>query len=173
METERQVQVSVQQLKNRLSTLMGCQMEPYNNKCALIEDLLACPSDPLENLAEEVIKDKLRFKKASLDQVIDLINEREQVKDNNIASIESELIKVQIELFPYKCIVYPLFPDNKRKSNLERAISELESHRRQEEISCWKDTLKLWLQLIEIITEYRTTLRKAQILTLNEENADL
>jgi len=143
-------------------------MEPYPYKCALIEELLACSPTPSENLAEEVIKDKLRFQKASLDQIIGLIEEREKAKQNNLASIESEAVKIQGDLFLYKCIVYPIFPDHKRKSNLERAISELENRRRQEEISCWKDTLKLWLQLLEVIAEYKATLRKARVLLIIE-----
>jgi hypothetical protein len=141
-------------------------MEPYQDKGALIEDLLISLSPATENLAEELVKEKLRFQKASLDQIINLINEREHARENNLNSIESELIKAQAELFPYKCIVYPLVPDNKRKSTLERAISELESRRRQEDVSCWKDTLKLWQQLLEVIAEYRATLRKAQVLLI-------
>lgn len=143
-------------------------MEPYPYKCALIEELLTHSTIPADNLAEEVIKDKIRFQKATLDQISGLIQEREKARQNNLASIESESIKIQSDLFLYKCIVYPVSPDHKRKSNLERAISELENRRRQEQISCWKDTLKLWLQLLEVIAEHKATLRKAQILGIEE-----
>jgi hypothetical protein len=143
-------------------------MEPYPFKCALIEELLARSTTPGDNLAEEVIKDKLRFQKATLDQISGLIQEREKARQNNLASIESESVKIQSDLFLYKCIIYPISPDHKRKSNLERAISELENRRRQEQISCWKDTLKLWLQLLEVVAEHKATLRKAQILGIEK-----
>jgi len=147
-------------------------MELYHHKCALIEDLLACSPTPEDSLAEEVIKERLRFQKATLDQIIGLIGEREKAKQNNLASIESESIKIQGDLFLYKCIVYPISPDHKRKSNLERAISELENRRRQEQITCWKDTLKLWQQLLEIAAEYRALVRKMRLLFPTKENGN-
>lgn len=143
-------------------------MAQYQNKFVAFKDFLASLAHSEDNLAEEVIKEKIRFQKASLDQIINLITEREKSKQNNLASIESESIKIQKAQFLYKCIVYPISPDNKRKSNLERASSDLENRRRQEEIDCWKDTLRLWQQLLEIAAEYKGTVRKAQVLLFAE-----
>lgn len=137
-----------------------------SNKLAFFKRFLAFIPSSDDNLAEEIIKEKIRLQKASLVQIINLITEREIAKQNNLASIESEMMKVQGELFLYKCIVYPINPDNKRKSNLERAISELENQRRQEEIDCWKDTLELWQELLKIAAEYRATVRRVKMIAL-------
>ena len=101
-----------------------------------------------EDLAEEVLQDKLRFQKVSLDQTIELIRERETTKQRNVSSIESEIIQVQKDLFPHKCIRYPIMPDSRRKGSLEKALSDLEDRRRDEVTDCWKDTLKLWQNIV-------------------------
>lgn len=125
-----------------------------------------------ENLAMEVIQDKVRFQKVSLDQTLELIRERETTKQWNVSSIESEIMQVQKDLFLYRCIRYPIMPDNKRKGSLERALSDLHDRRRDEITSCWKDTLKLWQQLLEIAAEYRALSRKQKILFPINENGN-
>ena len=139
-------------------------MTQYQNRLADLNELIIKPPPSVENLAEEVIKEKGMFQKASLEQTIKLISERENAKQRNIASIASEIMDLQSQLYLYKCHRYPISPDNKRKSNLERAISELENRRRQEEITCWKDTLKLWQELLTVGAEYRSTVRKTRML---------
>lgn len=139
-----------------------------HDKLVLLQRFLCFKSSSEDNLAEEVIKEKIRFQKTSLVQIINLINEREKAKQKNITSLTSEIMGLQSQLYFYKCHMYPITPDNKRKSNLERAVSELENRRRQEEIDCWKDTLKLWQELLEIAAEYRATVRKARVLLFTE-----
>ncbi|MFX0097871.1 MAG: hypothetical protein ACFE7E_08950, partial [Candidatus Hodarchaeota archaeon] len=136
-----------------------------DNKLALLQRFLAFKPFSEDNLAEEIIKEKQKFQKTSLVQIINLIAEREKAKQRNMRSLDSEIMDVQSQLYVYRCHVYPISPDNKRKSNLERALSELENRRRQEDIACWKDTLKLWQRLLEIIAEYRATLRKVALIT--------
>ena len=135
-----------------------------NDKVGLIRYILAYRPSSMANLADDIILDKVRMLKASLEQMLGLIAEREKVRQNNLRSIESELFKVQAELFIYQCIVYPISPDHKRKSNLERALSDLEKSRRQEEIGCWQDTLKLWPELLKIAGYYRAAVRKSHMI---------
>ena len=148
-------------------------MTQYQNRLADLNELIIKPPPSVENLAEEVIKEKGMFQKASLEQTIKLISERENAKQRNIASIASEIMDLQSQLYLYKCHRYPISPDNKRKSNIERAISELENRRRQEEITCWKDTLRLWQELLKNAAEYKSTARKARILFSSYENGRL
>jgi len=140
----------------------------FQSKLDLIVSILTQKPTHDKNLAEEVILERLKVQKATLEQILGLIAEREKAKQNNLRSIESEVMVIQGQLFVYKCIVYPIAPDHKRKSNLERALSDLESRRRQEEIACWQDTLKLWQELLRIAAEYRATARKAKILLIEK-----
>ena len=146
-------------------TLLEIQKKTgLNDKIALIRYILAFKPGSMENLADDIIRDKVRMLGASLEQMLGLIAEREKVRQNNLKSIESEQFKVQAELFIYQCIVYPISPDHKRKSNLERALSDLENCRRQEEIGCWQDTLKLWPELLKIAGYYRAAVRKSHMI---------
>jgi hypothetical protein len=145
-------------------------MTTLQQKWESIKVLIDQNSVSPENLAEEVLQDKLRFQKVSLDQTIELIRERETTKQRNVSSIESEIIQVQKDLFPHKCIRYPIMPDSRRKGSLEKALSDLEDRRRDEITNCWKDTLKLWQQLLEIAVEYRAIGRKNRILFPTDEN---
>lgn len=143
-----------------------------SDKVALIRYILAYRPCSMVSLADDIILGKVRMLKASLEQMLGLIAEREKVRQNNLRSIESELSKVQAALFIYQCIVYPISPDHKRKSNLERALSDLENRRRQEEIGCWQDTLKLWPELLKIAGEYKATKRKVALITLMRKTDD-
>jgi len=140
------------------------------SKWESIKGLLSPESIFPENLARDVLETKTRFHKACLDQTIELIRERETTKQRNVSSIEAEIMQVHKDLFLYKCIRYPIMPDNKRKGSLERALSELRDRQRDEITSCWKDTLRLWQQLLEIITEYKALSRKQRILFPTNEN---
>jgi len=137
----------------------------FKSKFDLISSILSPTPAKDENLAEELIREKLKVQKATLEQLLSLIVEREKAKQNNLRSIESEMMKVEGQLFVYKCIAYPISPDHKRKGNLERALSDLESRRRQEEIACWQDTLRLWQELLKVAAEYQATLRKVALIT--------
>ncbi len=138
-----------------------------NDKIALVRYILAFKPCSMENLADDIVRDKVEMLGASLEQMLGLIAEREKVRQHNLKSIESELSKIQAALFIYQCIVYPISPDHKRKSNLERALSDLENLRRQEEIGCWQDTLKLWPELLKIAGYYRAAVRKSRLIIGN------
>ena len=86
----------------------------FKSKFDLISSILSPEFSQNDNLAEEVINDKLRTQKATLEQLLSLIVEREKAKQNNLRSIESEMMKVEGQLFVYKCIAYPISPDHKR-----------------------------------------------------------
>jgi len=90
------------------------ETSPFNGKIDLISSILTPELSQDVNLAEEVINDKLRTQKATLEQLLSLIVEREKAKQNNLKSIESEVMKVEGQLFVYKCIAYPISPDHKR-----------------------------------------------------------
>lgn len=139
-----------------------------NNQFDILRQFLTFKPLLKDNLAEDIIKEKIRFQKATLVQLVSLIIERERIKKRNIASLDSEIMDFQSQLYIYKCHIYPINPDNKRKSNLERALSELENRRRQEEIDCWKDTLRLWQEVLKVAAEYRTAVRKAKLLLFSD-----
>ena len=145
-------------------------MANYPSKWESVNTLFAQDNRFPINLAKEVFQDKVRLQKVCLDQVIALIKERETTKQQNVSAIESEIMQVQKDMFLYKCIQYPIMPDNKRKGSLERALSELHERRRDEITSCWKDTLRLWQQLLEIAAEYRMLTRKMALLLPPDEN---
>ena len=134
----------------------------------LFQEFLTGKSYSRDDPAEDIITEKKRFQKASLTQLLNLIQEREKAKERNLASIASEVMNAQSQLYLYKCHRYPIVRDNKRKGNLERSLSELENRRRQEEVDCWKDTRELWQDLLKIAAEYRATSRKAKLLAMTE-----
>jgi hypothetical protein len=139
-----------------------------SRKSTLFREFLTGQSYSRDNPAEDIIKEKIRFQKASLAQTLNLIQEREKAKEGNLASLASEIMNVQSQLYLYKCHWYPIVSDNRRKGNLERSLSELENRRRQEELDCWKDTRELWQDLLKIAAEYRATSRKAKLLAIAE-----
>jgi hypothetical protein len=137
-------------------------------KIAQINDFLAFRSGSEDNLAEDIIREKLTVQRASITQIVHLILEREKFKQGNISSLESEIQGFQSKLSLYKCRLYPIELDNKRKGTLEKMISDLEKRQKQEDTDCWKDTLELWQELLKLAAEYKAALRKSKILLPEE-----
>lgn len=135
----------------------------------VLMDFLVSKPASNDDLAEEVIRERIRLQKATLTQILSLIAERERIRQQNLASIAAEIMDSQSKLYIYRCCIYPISPDKTREGSLERALSELENRARQEKADCWKDTLELWQEALRSAAEYGATVRKAKMLLIGQD----
>ena len=117
------------------------------------------------DVTERMFSDKLRFSRASLDNLLGMMGERERIRDWNLEAINYTSCKVGsyiLQLQPFgdaSCVIDPI-----RKSNLEKELVQLEQDKRREITGCWKDTVLLAKDAMEGMGKYQNIARNQELL---------
>ena len=120
--------------------------------------------DPLS----QFLSDKRKFLNKSLDEVVALINEREQIKDSNIYQIDKDICKVHTKMFNLSWQRYNFnFDTDKAYHKLQQLVMALNREKRSEDVACWKDVTQLKSYLRESLKEAEQEKRKQAILKGN------
>lgn len=120
--------------------------------------------DILENMTAEGHS----LKKGSLNQILDMINERYFAKNRQLYEIDRALCELHTQQFQLDAVYSEM---NKRlKTSLEQVCSKMELDKTKAKIDAWQDITKLRKELIPLITEYMSSLRKVEILNGNYKN---
>lgn len=114
--------------------------------------------DPIEGF----VRDKLIIIETAIRQVLKEIEQREELLAEILEQIDAQ-IGLQKEMFwriaPYdSCFI--TIGDPRRRVAIERTLATLETERRREQSSAWKDIASLKRELRELIREYNEETRK-------------
>ena len=129
---------------------------------ALTEDLLgATKTDPLD----QFISGKKEFLAKSVEDILGLVYEREQLKYENFSKIDDESCKFGTQLLGLdQWYTGKNSNIDKWKSNLQRDLAALEKEKRFEEVACWRDTTRLRSELREAMKEFDQEKRRETLL---------
>ena len=117
--------------------------------------------DPLA----QFLSSKREFLNKSLDEIVALINEREQIRDINIYQIEKDICRVHTKMFNLSWQRYNInFDTDKTYQRLQQLVMALNREKRAEDVVCWKDITRLKSYLREFIKEAEQEKRKQVIL---------
>ena len=113
--------------------------------------------DPLA----QFLSSKREFLNKSLDEIVALINEREQIRDSNIYQIEKDICKVHTKMFNLSWQRYNInFDTNKEYHKLQQQVIMLNREKRAEDVACWKDLIHLKSDLRESLKDAEQEKRK-------------
>ena len=88
----------------------------------------------------------------SVEDVLGLIYEREQIKYGQFSKIDKEWCKVKEPLFMVDQIHPGLNPNVDRlRNNIQKELAALEHEKRAEEVACWRDVARLRGELREVM----------------------
>jgi len=117
--------------------------------------------DPLA----QFLSSKRRFLNKSLDEIIELINEREQIRDNNFYQINKDICMTYTQMLKLSLHRYNInFGTDKVYNTLKQQVVALNREKRAEEVACWKDVTHLKSYLRESLKEAEQEKRKQSIL---------
>jgi hypothetical protein len=117
--------------------------------------------DPLA----QFLSSKRRFLNKSLDEIIELINEREQIRDNNFYQINKDICMTYTQMLKLSLHRYNInFGTDKVYNTLKQQVVALNREKRAEEVACWKDVIHLKSYLRESLKEAEQEKRKQSIL---------
>ena len=120
--------------------------------------------DPLA----QFLSSKREFLNKSLDEIVALINEREQIRNSNIYQIEKDICKVHTNMLNLPWQRYNInFDNDKVYHRLQQLVMALNREKRAEDVACWKDVTHLKSYLRESLRESEQEKRKQAILKGN------
>jgi len=120
--------------------------------------------DPLS----QFLSSKREFLNKSLDEIVSLINERGQIRENNIYQIEKDICKVHTKMFNLSWQRYNInFDTDKEYHKLQQQVIMLNREKRAEDVACWKDLIHLKSDLRESFKDAEQEKRKQAILKGN------
>ncbi len=154
----QQSQYSAEQAKPDYPLFLQWPDKGYFEKFKPDADLLQKALSPLEksvtnSIADQVFGNLKQIEYLDLKHSSNLFYERCRLHKQHIQEIDRRHIEIQGNLFGVKI---NNFPDKARRlSNLEGQLLQLESQRRDEELTFWKDTVALREKLFESAAAYK------------------
>ena len=126
------------------------------------EFLQPTSTDPLD----QFLSHKRRFLAQSVEDILGLIYEREQLKYDNHQKIDFDSTKIGTRLFEVDYWRAGSNPNiDKVRSNLERELFAMEKEKRMEEVACWRDIARLRTDLREVMREVSQETRRTNLLS--------
>jgi len=119
-------------------------------------------SDPIAGF----LTDKIRIIEASIKQVADEIENREQLRDRMLTEIDKQTCAQKEMLYfmaPHGPCPFTV-GDSRRRSGIEKELASLETDKRREETSAWRDVSTLRKELRELFREYEDEKRKQRVM---------
>jgi len=122
---------------------------------------------PGQDIADVMIQDKLMILRSSMQLLRYLIDNRSQIRDDNMTNLNNRVLQCESYVVNLEDI-FPAFGHpmvEAKKANLSHAVNGLESEKNQEMTRCWSDQARLYQELLTTIGEYRAAMRRSQLLS--------
>lgn len=101
---------------------------------------------------EELKQDQIR---KSIDDIVQLIDERTKVREQNLSKIEESILEAENNILQWDNFQPGMNKAiDKMKADMNREVFNLEKQKRDEHSHFWKDTLKLREQLNYLTSKY-------------------
>ena len=132
---------------------------------ALTDGLVSSSSNSLE----QFLSGKKRFAAKSVEEMLGLIYEREQIKDEMVRKIDLESAALKERLWEtgdWRTGVNPQL--DKTRGQIEGELMGLEREKRMEEVACWRDIVRIKGDLREALRDFDQEKRKE--ILINSQN---
>ena len=109
---------------------------------------------------------KLRILEASIEQITREIEEREQLRDTTLETIDKAICEQKTML--HQVAPHGIMPitvgEPKRRASIEKEVASLEEEKRRETVSAWRDIAGLKRELRELQREHAEEARRHQVI---------
>ena len=126
-------------------------------------------SDNPSNALENMISDKAKTLKSSVNAILEEINLRENLNKYQSKEIDEELCRQRTKLMQYTTLKYQ-FPGGlnrtatEAKSQIQSTVLELAKEKRKEQLECWRDLMFLKKYLMVSLKDYWELVRRRSAL---------
>jgi len=139
---------------------------------------LTKPQRPSKHGCDDIVRtlseQKLRFKELSFDIILQLLIERQAIKDKNKSRILGEIEDVSSDIFSCENIRYSILGNDheEKRLRLTKQKADLEAALREEDINLWRDTEELRRMIIVAGKDLESTNIKAELFNLSTDNGN-
>lgn len=112
----------------------------------------ALPTD----LVQQITGQQIKFNYLSLETIIQLLNERQQLRDKNHGGIMDQITDVSGEISCCENFRYNQ-EAKKRELSLAKSKDNLERELRDQDVTFWRDTVELRRELIDAEKRYQSS----------------
>jgi hypothetical protein len=125
-------------------------------------------SNDNSNLVEQALSDRLKLLHKSIEDTLNLINERETIKKDVLSGLENEILKARNIILERTPQIQYKHPSNDPMIlDCQREIFRLDEAIINENIDSWKDILQLKRELIHLMNESVSLRNKLMLLKNN------
>lgn len=129
---------------------------------ALTDGLIPNSSHSLD----QFLSGKKRFAAKSVEEMLGLIYEREQIKDEMVRKIDLESASLKEKLWETGDWLTGINPQlDKTRGQIQGEIMGLEREKRMEEVACWRDIVRIKGDLREALRDFDQEKRKENLIT--------
>jgi len=121
---------------------------------------------PLGETLDELFKDRLGLIRSKIELILLQLDQRKQINHGILYEIDKESCKAQTLIFE---MGYRGYRVDRERLTLEKVKFDLESQKRLEEVSYFRDTGLLNKDLKDTLIQYLSEVQKSKILELEEE----
>ena len=126
-----------------------------------LETILS-PFNSYSSLNPGINNDQQKF---TIDSIYQEIKDREDIKQNNLSSINGSLQDKSSDLLNFRELTTPYFDNfTKEKPFLEKEILKLEQEKRKEYVTFWKDIIFLKIRLFYELNKSNKTQKRMELL---------
>ncbi len=131
-----------------------------------LESIIDTPEPESNDIVDVMMQDKLLILRSTTQLLRGLIDNRSQIKQDNIKGLDYKILQcgnylLDLEMFPF----FTNSMVEAKRANLGNAINSLESEKNGEITRCWSDQSRLYQELLTTLAEYRTAIRRSQLLS--------
>lgn len=108
-----------------------------------------------EDLVQIISGQQLKFNHLSLETIIQLLNERQEIRDKNHKGIMGQITDVSGELSCWENLKYSQ-DARKHETRIAKLKADLERELRDQDVTLWRDTFELRRELIDAEKRYES-----------------
>jgi hypothetical protein len=113
-------------------------------------------------ISEQIFGEQSRQSKISLEHILNLMNERARIHKRHMDDIEERHRQLHGQLFGAQ--LHSKEDNHKREMGLQTTLMRLDTERRKEELTFWKDSSDLRESLFELAKEYQAARHRTALL---------
>ena len=121
------------------------------------------------DLVDLITGQQLRFNYLSLETIIQLLNERQQIRDKNHIGIMGQITDVSGEISCFENLKYSQ-EARKTELRLAKLKNDLERELRDQDVTLWRDTFELRRELIDAEKRYQSSKLRTGLVSNSDHN---
>jgi hypothetical protein len=146
-----------------IEDICKCELNKDHNFNEILDHNQSHEDGQESNLIDIIFNEKLNKTKETINLILILINERDEIKSRVINELQSQILRAKNLILKAEPIIPNYTRLTKVQADLEKEIFKLERAKLYELVASWRDVLGLKKHLIRLRNEFRSSESKRNL----------